>query len=213
MFIPHDAVLVEVLDPDLRAHVLPEELSALGERAVDIRRRDFSLGRHCAREALAILGADVGPILIGPSREPLWPKAVCGSITHCQGYWAAAVAWKSNVRSIGIDAEPLRRLPRNVVKLIATEAEIRRNEQATDGLPWDAILFSAKESVYKAWFPIVGKWLGFEQVEIEFLPATNEFRAYIDPGDSAAPPGLREVHGRYEIGSGHIFTCTYVMSK
>ena len=34
-------------------------------------------------------------------------------------------------------------------------------------MPWDRLLFSAKESVYKAWFPLARRWLGFEEADIE----------------------------------------------
>jgi 4'-phosphopantetheinyl transferase EntD len=30
---------------------------------------------------------------------------------------------------------------------------------AAPGPRWDLLLFSAKESVYKAWFPLTGRWL------------------------------------------------------
>ncbi len=39
------------------------------------------------------------------------------------------------------------------------------------GPSWDRLLFSAKESVYKAWFPLTGRWLGFEEAAITINPA------------------------------------------
>ena len=71
--------------------LLPAERAALGQ-VVDGRRRDFAAGRHCARRALARLVGSPEPILSGPDREPVWPQGIVGSITHCDGYRAAAVA-------------------------------------------------------------------------------------------------------------------------
>lgn len=43
-------------------------------------------------------------------------------------------------------------------------------------MAWDRLLFSAKESVYKTWFPLTGRWLGFEDAEL--VPAVDgTFRA------------------------------------
>lgn len=35
-------------------------------------------------------------------------------------------------------------------------------------ISWDRLTFSAKESVYKAWFPTYGKWLDFTDCEVMF---------------------------------------------
>jgi 4'-phosphopantetheinyl transferase EntD len=37
---------------------------------------------------------------------------------------------------------------------------------ADSAVCWDGVLFSAKETVYKAWFPLTHRWLGFEQASI-----------------------------------------------
>jgi 4'-phosphopantetheinyl transferase EntD len=34
------------------------------------------------------------------------------------------------------------------------------------GVSWDRLLFSAKESVYKTWYPLARRWLGFESADI-----------------------------------------------
>ena len=64
--------------------------------------------RACAREALAQLGAAPAPILPGRRGEPLWPAGVVGSITHCAGYRAGAVARADEL----IDDRHRRRAPR-----------------------------------------------------------------------------------------------------
>ncbi len=63
----------------------------LVEQAVEKRRREFVTARRCAREALGKLGFAPVPIGAGPRREPVWPVGMAGTITHCDGYRAAAV--------------------------------------------------------------------------------------------------------------------------
>ena len=123
--------------------------------------------------ALAELGVTPAPILRGERGEPRWPPGFVGSITHCAGYRAAAVARARDVRSIGVDAEPGEPLPDGVLGIVSGPGErerLRRLAAAAPGTCWDRLLFSAKESVYKAWFPLTGRWLGFEDVDLSLDP-------------------------------------------
>jgi 4'-phosphopantetheinyl transferase EntD len=100
------------------------------------RRAEFAAGRLCARAALARLGVPAAPILPGPAGQPRWPAGVTGSITHCAGYRACAVARTTNVAAIGIDAEPDAALPAGLIDMVATGPErawIRRHAAARRG--------------------------------------------------------------------------------
>src|SRR5438132_715206 len=108
--VPVRVVVVEATQAEWDSQLLPEE-ARLVATAVGRRRREFAAGRACARLALGRLGFPEAPLLSGPDRAPVWPEAAVGSITHCPGYCAAAVARRGAVRSLGIDAElhqPLR---------------------------------------------------------------------------------------------------------
>src|SRR5262245_36309790 len=152
--VPASAAVAEIVGSS-GGTLLPEEEEALGSVA-DKRRRDFTLGRECARRALRKLGIGAVPILPGTARQPIWPRDVCGSITHCQGYSAAVVARQADIRSIGIDAEYQRKLADGVLERISLPAERIWIDGATPLLPWELLLFSAKESVFKVWYPLVG---------------------------------------------------------
>ncbi|MFI0896252.1 4'-phosphopantetheinyl transferase [Streptomyces sp. NPDC020983] len=148
----------------------PEELPAVA-RAVDKRRREYAAGRACAREALGQLGIPPGPILRDPHRgAPQWPDGVVGSITHCDGYRAAAVARSSDMLALGIDAEPHAALPEGVLDaVLATDAERARLAELAGSAPavhFDRLLFSAKETVYKSWYPYHHRMLGFHEAEL-----------------------------------------------
>ncbi|MFF4689931.1 hypothetical protein [Streptomyces sp. NPDC001307] len=39
-------------------------------------------------------------------RAPRWPEGIVGSMTHCAGYHAAAVARGRSVAALGVDGEP-----------------------------------------------------------------------------------------------------------
>jgi 4'-phosphopantetheinyl transferase EntD len=172
-------VIEEILPPAVRSAEsfgdpaslpLVDAEEALIANAVDKRRREFRTTRACARRALAALGVPPVAILRGERGEPRWPVGVVGSMTHCAGYRAGAVAWAENVVTIGMDAEPAAPLPVGVLAEVTAPAErehLSRLAAAVPAVAWDRLLFCAKEAVYKAWFPLARRWLGFEDAVVE----------------------------------------------
>ncbi|MFN0050818.1 MAG: 4'-phosphopantetheinyl transferase [Planctomycetales bacterium] len=211
-------MIESILPPQVATQVsigdqLPGELTTeeamLVERAVPRRVREFAAGRHCARQALRQLGISPGSILCGPQREPIWPEGIVGSITHCTGYQAAAVAWRRDLVTIGIDAEPHAPLPPETLGQVGRPQELAWLQRAPLGTHWDKLLFSAKESVYKAWFPLTRQWLGFEEVEIAFDPDRATFQAkLLRPHPVQTGQALIGFQGRYLIQDGLILTAT-----
>lgn len=195
--LPPFVAVADITDSEVEVRLLPEEEAAV--RAASTKRRlDFALGRHCAHRALAALGASCGPLLNDASRAPRWPRGFVGSITHCAGYCAAAVASKQHVKSIGIDAEPARPLPPGVLDLIAHHEEEKTWIESHPDYPWDRLLFSAKESLFKVWFPLTGQWLGFEQARVSFLAGSQSFTAtLLVPDLDLIDSSLRIVTGCY----------------
>jgi len=155
-------------DPDVP--LFPEE-AALVAGAVPSRRREFATGRHCARLALARLGVPATAITTGDRGQPVWPNGIVGSITHCAGYRAAAAARRDRLRAVGIDAEPHRPLPAEVTDMVLLpeeQAHLARLAAPGPAVHWPAIAFSAKESLYKAWFTLTERWLGFHDARLRF---------------------------------------------
>ncbi|MCW2638189.1 MAG: phosphopantetheinyl transferase [Dactylosporangium sp.] len=170
--LPWDVRSADAFDDLGQAPLFAEE-AALLERAVDKRRAEFATVRGCARRALAELGLPPVAVLPGERGAPRWPDGVVGSMTHCEGYRAAAVAWAEKVTTIGIDAEPALPLPGKVLDMVSLPQERALLTRLTDAAPtvcWDRLLFCAKEAVYKAWFPLAKRWLGFEDAVIEIDP-------------------------------------------
>lgn len=179
--LPHSVVAVELHgDDELRDAPLYPGEAALMTRAVAKRRREFSAVRACARIAMEKLGVPPQPVLTGESGAPRWPDGLVGSMTHSDGYYAAALARATDLASLGIDAEPHEVLPEEIVSYVFLPAEAERLGRLAEERPdvhWDRILFSAKESVYKAWFPLTGQWLDFSEADIDIVPEPGP-----DPG-------------------------------
>ena len=209
--LPPSVAVVDACGPLPGEGLLPEE-EALVARAVAKRRAEFTTVRTCARRALAQLGLPPAPLLSGAKREPLWPAGVVGSLTHCAGYGAAAVAWSSDLATVGIDAEPHDQLPAGVLDRVSLPDERRQLRGLPAGVHWDRVLFSAKESVYKAWYPLARRWLGFEDARLRFVPGPDPTRGTFTA--ELLVPGLPPVAGRpvpvlpgrYAVGGGLLVT-------
>jgi 4'-phosphopantetheinyl transferase EntD len=202
--LPPSVIATEAFGDDPAAELLPEEHAVIA-RAVEGRQREFATARSCARSALASLGVPPAPLLPGLRGAPRWPAGVAGSITHCDGYRAAAVAYTKDVRSLGIDAEPGEPLPDDgMLGLIASEAERARLADlavVAPGICWDRLLFCAKESVYKTWFPLAHRWLGFEQADVVFDPDADGFTAQV-----LVPGPFSSLRGRWLAAQGLLIT-------
>jgi 4'-phosphopantetheinyl transferase EntD len=202
---PAEVACGEAFDDPPDAVLYPEE-EAVISRAVDKRRREFRTVRHCARQALCELGIPPAALLPGERGMPQWPPGVVGSMTHCAGYRAAVVARSDNLLTVGIDAEPHVVLPQDVLGYIALDEERARLTELTaadSGICWDRLLFCIKEAVYKAWFPLTRKWLGFEDASVTINPGAGVFSArLLVAGPTIKGEPLTGFHGRWLVGQG-----------
>jgi enterobactin synthetase component D / holo-[acyl-carrier protein] synthase len=206
-----DSVTVVSTRADLAAELFAEEERSVG-RAVETRRQEFTTGRACARLALRRLGIASASIPSGERGEPLWPPGVVGSITHCRGYRACAVARAGDVLAVGVDAEVHEPLPDGVLDQVAFGREIAMVADRGAGVHLDKLLFSAKEAVYKAWFPLAGRWLGFEDVELTIDANAAAFCArLLVPGPVVDGTRLTELRGRWRVEDGLVATAAVVL--
>lgn len=199
------------------ATLFPEEMAVVA-RAVDKRRREFTTARNCARSALGQLGIPPAPILTGERGAPSWPSGIVGSITHCTSYRAAAVARRRDMLTIGLDAEPNEALPAGVLDAVSLDRERARLSHLAAAAPrvadWDRLLFSAKESVYKAWFPLTHRWLGFEDADITIDATGGTFDArLLVPAPMVCGFPLAGFTGRWLVRDELIVTAIAVPAK
>lgn len=211
--VPREVAIAERFADDPAAVLFPGEWAAVA-KAIAKRRTEFATARACARAALVRLGEPPAPILRGPRGAPQWPTGVTGSITHCDGYRAAAVARTSGTLALGLDAEPNEPLPDGVPETIALAEErddLAELAAAEPRVCWDRLLFSVKESVYKAWFPMTQRWLDFKSARVTFDPANRAFRArLLVPGPLVDDVPLSVMRGRWLMRRGLLVTAIVV---
>lgn len=200
---------------DLRNYQgLPLAEQELVSSAIDRRKAEFGDSRWCAHRAMEQFIPDQ-PILRGHRGMPEFPEPVVGSMTHTTGYRAAIVGRASRWRSLGIDAEPLNPLPDGVFSTIASPEErarlrrlsrrLGRNHEGAGAL--GVVLFSAKEAVYKSWFPLTQQFLDFDQAAIDLRP-DGTFRASLLVEGAPVP----SIEGLWATTGGYALTLAGVRS-
>jgi 4'-phosphopantetheinyl transferase EntD len=158
-------------------------------RAVESRRREFSTGRRLARRLLAERGLSPGPILRDDDRVPIWPASVTGSISHSRDYAVVAVCDADACFGVGIDIEPDEPVKPGIERIVCTDARGRRVK----------LFFSAKEAVYKAFYPRVRVFWSFHDVTLALAERRGRFIATLP-----ASAGRAQVEGRFVRGHGTI---------
>ncbi|MCM2130206.1 4'-phosphopantetheinyl transferase family protein [Larsenimonas rhizosphaerae] len=138
---------------------LPERL----KRAAPKRQTEYLAGRCCVREALRALGhSPATPFRLdnAEDRRPLWPQGVVGTLTHSPDLAGAWLAPADQWQALGMDAEHIIPAPRaaRLQSAILTASE----QTLLAGLDAEAfahaltLVFSVKESLYKALYPLTG---------------------------------------------------------
>lgn len=133
------------------------------DKAVSKRLAEFVAGRYCAKQALSELGENSVPGY-GRNREPTWPRGSWGSISHSNG---VALAMVSKQHSIGLDIECIvdPKLVADISDMILTTRERTLfKQQLTCEL--FTLIFSLKESFYKAAYPFVKCCFGFSVIDV-----------------------------------------------
>jgi len=154
--------------------LFPDEVPAVKE-VRHSRLAEFSLGRELARQALEQIGGPRCSIPADSERCPVWPDGYVGSISHSHGFCIAAAATSKEYKSIGIDVERYRIEDENLFDYICTPSEIADAVRETGFTSAEcvALIFSAKESVYKAYFPIFRMFFDFTDVYISLISQTS----------------------------------------
>jgi len=81
------------------------------------------------------------------------------------------------------------------------------DSHSEDGIHWDRVLFSAKECVYKAWFPLTGEWLEFKDARVTIDPDSLTFVArLLNAGLNIDGVVLHELAGRFRVADGLVVT-------
>lgn len=174
----HESALQVLLPHGIRAIGLsstgsPPCAAASAGASIELSRRrlEHAAGRRCADAAVECLGIVSGTIGSRRDGRPSWPQGVTGSITHTDGFAAAAVGERAHYRAIGIDAERIGEVSRELWSRIFVDHETRwlHSLRGSDQARAATSMFSAKEAFYKCQYEVTGEWLEFRDIELQLF--------------------------------------------
>jgi 4'-phosphopantetheinyl transferase EntD len=187
---PHGRCVIIAVSADL-ALVGDEQLIAanLGPK----RQRELSAGRSALRSALADLGVAASPPILADDRgAPQLPQGFVGSISH-KNELAAALVAPAGQGFVGIDIELAAPSRLAIERRILTP-----REQARVSGRDVTLYFSIKEAIYKAIDPIVRRYVGFTEVELD---VGSDGSVDVTVLDTARLPV--EIEARWQERDGH----------
>jgi 4'-phosphopantetheinyl transferase EntD len=173
-------------------------------RSVPKRQAEFLFGRLAATMALRSAGAARARIERGLLRQPIFPRGFVGSITHTSRLAAAAVLPADSCEGLGIDIEDLlseQSLPDvERVALCPKELDVLRACSAMPHETLVTLVFSAKESFYKAVAANVGRIFEYDALRWKRLDPGQATISFVTTGNlSSAWPAGREVEVHYSL--------------
>jgi 4'-phosphopantetheinyl transferase EntD len=183
-----------------------EDERVLVENAVPRRQFEFATGRMLAAEGLRQFNIPAAAIPQGAMKEPIWPHGVMGSISHTTDVCMLAMASSNDYEGLGIDLETRPAEFSELERMILRQDERRHRESG--GLDRDdrvRLVFSAKESVYKAIHAHVGRFVDFQEVRIELSRDQDRFTASA-PDDPQLDALVGRGAGRFRITENFVFT-------
>lgn len=160
-------------EEDLSADLKDYQSKILYTAAVDTfhpkRKSEFLLGRLCASKAHELCtGRELLSLPVNKDRSPEWPSDVVGSISHNQFLVGAAVAHSADLLGVGIDFEVMGRTKLELAKQIRSPGDLKKHPKLSDE-ELLTIIFSCKETLYKALYPTVKVFFGFEDAALREL--------------------------------------------
>lgn len=187
----------------------PESL----QHAAVKRQSEFLAGRIAAQQVLSrsgLAGRHPAAVLMGQDRCPVWPEQVLGSISHTTDKAIAVVALARRFDYLGVDIE--QHLTVNSATEIASVIHTRSEldlllQQGVPAHLATTLIFSAKESLFKALYPFVGQYFGFECGKVRrFSPVSNSlYLDFVHP--LSGPLGLKKTYRcRYMLESDSVIT-------
>lgn len=186
----------------------PSLISARTKRQVE-----YLAGRYCAITSLQTFGQKTSEIGINDDGSPGWPMGFTGAITHSKGLAIAAVANRSAVRFLGVDAEQWVTAARaeKLSRAILLDSEVLYSRDQELPVEWFfTLVFSAKESLYKLLRSEVGRYFGFHSASIISLDI--EKQSFILMLTESLSPEFNEgylFNGCYQEQGDHMVTLVY----
>ncbi len=177
--------------------------------AVDVRKADFLAGRMMLKLAQKELGLASLAVEIGENRAPVWPQGQRGSVSHTDGRVACVLTGNVNL-GLGIDVEKIAsgKALAALRQQVLCERERELIDAATNWSPdvLATLIFSAKETLFKALYPQINTFFGFSAALTQKPPEPDTIVLQLTRSLGSGFNAQRQFKVRYRLESGYILT-------
>uniref|UniRef100_UPI003A8E09E5 4'-phosphopantetheinyl transferase family protein n=1 Tax=Salmonella enterica TaxID=28901 RepID=UPI003A8E09E5 len=176
--------------------------------AVVKRKAEYLAARYAAQRVLLVGGCDRIPIT-SPHGSPIWPSGWCGSLSHTHEYAMAVVCPSESNLTPGIDIEVLSPdTMQETAHIFASADEL--DLLATSDIDYATallVIFSAKESLFKALYPEVGQFFNFDTAKVCKIDSLNQ-TFIIELTKTLTPKRIKglKIKGYYSFSNGKVIT-------
>lgn len=177
-------------------------------KAVAKRQGEYLAGRVAAKLVLEALSSPILQVGSGEDRAPIWPEGVLGSISHSKGVAMAMATSTQECAGIGVDLEHFMsaKQEQELQTHILGELDKPMFEKLAAQLQCPlTLVFSAKESIFKALYPSVKRFFGFEAAALIAFDVEKLHFRITQPLSDLVPVGT-EVTVFYQLFEGWLLT-------
>lgn len=198
---------IQAFTPDLFAELRIPCPPAI-QRAARKRQAEYLASRWLVREIAALCGVAEFILTNDADRAPCWPSAFTASLSHTAGLVFALA--DTEKRAVGIDVEHWmnQELAEETSNILMDDAEKQLLSSLSLSLAQaTTLLFSLKESLYKALWPEVRHYIDFLQVRLLALDEQQQTATLqLDETLSTRYPRSRCFQARFALTRQCVFT-------
>ncbi|WP_156168163.1 4'-phosphopantetheinyl transferase [Grimontia sp. AD028] len=177
-------------------------------RSVPKRQAEYMAGRILARQALASIGSNSTEVTRNVDRSPGFPKGISGSISHTRDQALCAVTSNNAINFLGVDIEYLlcHKTANDLSNHIMNTRELKFFDECKLSFrQFATLVFSAKESVYKAIYPYIKDVIGFETSEVIGI-SEKHIELVLDERIGKLLPQYSTLNCQFNMTEDHIIT-------
>ncbi|CZF85506.1 4'-phosphopantetheinyl transferase family protein [Grimontia marina] len=183
---------------------IPEDI----RRSVSKRQAEYIAGRIVARHALSFLGIVSCEVGRNQDRSPQFPKGVSGSISHTRNQALCAITLNRAVNFLGVDIEEVlsEKTANDLASQVMRVKELRLQQDCQLSFSqFITLIFSAKESVYKAIYPYIKEVIGFETSQVVKI-SDNHIQLILDEKIDSLLPKHAMLKCYFTVTETHVTT-------
>ncbi len=175
--------------------------------AVAKRQAEWLAGRLLVRAAQQALGLTVASIASGEDRAPIWPADQRGSISHARGHCACILLPEGHGHpGIDIETRAEGHALESILRITTHGPDEAMLRAAPDPGLWATLCFSAKETLYKALYPTVQRFFGFDAAQLHTRPGPDSLSLTLTEELHSSLPAGRRFDIACAIHDGHVVT-------